>query len=421
MGYPDGMSESETTSTAADLEALQQLQADASGLGRIEELLDQFNIFEATGFIRQELRHSDFLAFLLDPRGNHGLGDTFVKRLLERVLTVAADVHMRVTPSEQKRWDLDRMTVQREWEHLDILLLDAEHELAIIVENKIGTGEHSDQLQRYLDIVEQHYPGRRIIPLYLTPSGVIPTHKKYLPVSYRVVCNLIDDLTQSRATVMNPDVRTLLAHYTDMLRRNIVGDSEIARLCRQISRKHRRALNLLYEHRSRIQGEVQILIMSLVENEPGLVMDYSSKSEVYFGVEAWDTPALLTNSGGTSSGRMLLFYLWNYPGSPDWNYPGSLDFKLYIAPGPEETRRRLLDMARTHPDIFRVTGTPSSRWTAIYSRPFLNQEMYEEADPVDRDEEIRKRWEKFLKDLRCIEEALRKETWIWEPVESDPV
>src|SRR4051812_37306364 len=116
------MSDSDTTSTAADRDALVALQADTSKLTRLEELLDQFNIFEATGFIRQELRHSDFLAFLLDPRGSHGLGDTFVKRLLERVLTVAANVYMRMTPSELKRWDLDRMTVQREWEHLDILL-----------------------------------------------------------------------------------------------------------------------------------------------------------------------------------------------------------------------------------------------------------------------------------------------------------
>jgi hypothetical protein len=72
-------------------------------------------------------------------------------------------------------------------------------------------------------------------------------------------------------------------------------------------------------------------------------------------------------------------------------------------------------MARAHSDIFRVTGIPSSRWTAIYSRPFLNQEMYEEADPVYRDEEIRKRWDEFLdKELPRIEAALRSEAWIWE-------
>jgi hypothetical protein len=39
MEYPDDMSESDSASTAVDLEALRALQADASDLERIEELL----------------------------------------------------------------------------------------------------------------------------------------------------------------------------------------------------------------------------------------------------------------------------------------------------------------------------------------------------------------------------------------------
>src|SRR5215212_9398812 len=77
------MSDSETTSTAADLEALRALQADAAELERIEELLDQFNVFEAIGFVNQEVKHSHFLAFLLDPRQNHGIGEHFLKRFLQ--------------------------------------------------------------------------------------------------------------------------------------------------------------------------------------------------------------------------------------------------------------------------------------------------------------------------------------------------
>ena len=48
-------------------------------LERLEALLAEFNIFEAIGVVRQELRHSDFLAFLLDPHQSHGLGDDFLK------------------------------------------------------------------------------------------------------------------------------------------------------------------------------------------------------------------------------------------------------------------------------------------------------------------------------------------------------
>ena len=40
----------------------------------LEIQLKKFNIFEAIGFVRQELRHSKFLAFLLDHSQNGDLG-----------------------------------------------------------------------------------------------------------------------------------------------------------------------------------------------------------------------------------------------------------------------------------------------------------------------------------------------------------
>lgn len=65
-----------------DLQALEHLVVGNEDLERLETLLDQFNIFEAIGVVDQELRDSDFLAYLLDPRGNHDLRDAFIKRLL---------------------------------------------------------------------------------------------------------------------------------------------------------------------------------------------------------------------------------------------------------------------------------------------------------------------------------------------------
>jgi len=50
-------------------------------LESLESLLAQFNIFESIRAVNQELRHSDFLSFLLDPSKNHGLGDLFLKAL----------------------------------------------------------------------------------------------------------------------------------------------------------------------------------------------------------------------------------------------------------------------------------------------------------------------------------------------------
>ena len=400
MSYENGTSPSQR-----DLKALETFLVGNEDLDRLEALLDRFNILEALGIVRQERRHSDFLAFLMDPRGNHGLGDAFVKRLLQRVLISVGDVSASVTPIEMELWNLERMEIRKEWHHIDILLLDEDHELAIIVENKISTGEHSNQLQRYWETVEQHYPDWRIFGVFLTPDGTLPSHDAYLPVNYGSVCEVIDSLAENRASVLKPDLKSLMTHYTDMLRRNIVGDSEIARLSRQIYQKHKRALDIIYQHLPNVQTELQSVISSLIDEEPEVELDDSYKSKIRFAVPRWDTPALLSAKGWTSSRRTLLFEFWNYP--------ESLELKLYIGPAPEETRAKLLDLAHAHPEVFSVPRRASTKWTPVFTRRYLREEDYEDATESDLEKQIRHHWTKFLdEDLPKIDAVLRENEWI---------
>src|SRR5687768_14365467 len=126
--------------------ALEQLVVDNPDLERLEALSAQFNIFEAIGAVRQELRHSDFLAFLLDPRQTHGLGDHFLRLLLQRALRANPGTQASVTPIDLDLWSLVQAVVLREWQNIDILVLDERNRVAVVFENKIFSGEHSDQL-----------------------------------------------------------------------------------------------------------------------------------------------------------------------------------------------------------------------------------------------------------------------------------
>ena len=171
------MSDSEAASTKADLEALKALEANAAELERIETLLDRFNVFEAIGFVGQEVKHSRFLAFLLDPKQNHGLGDLFLKSLLREVATSAAKTSVPIVlPEDFGATDLAQTLVHREHQHVDILLTNEDHKLAVIFENKIWTAEHSDQLSRYYRTVKDSYPGWHIFGIYLSPFGGVAPH-----------------------------------------------------------------------------------------------------------------------------------------------------------------------------------------------------------------------------------------------------
>jgi DNA-directed RNA polymerase subunit F len=387
--------------------ALELLVVDNHDLDELEALLGQFNVFEAIGAVRHELRHSDFLAFLLNPRQNHGLGDEFARRLLQKVLISAGDQPLPITPIDLDVWDLNELIVLREWQNIDILLLEETLKVSVIIENKIDSVEHSNQLARYFQAVAQHYRGWKILGVYLTKEGDIPSHRAYLPIDYTAVCEIIERITAKRASTLGDDVRTLMTHYTQMLRRHIVSDSEIAELCRRIYRKHQKALDLILEHRPDQQAEIRVLLENIVQETPGLLLDHCSKGYVRFAAELWNNiPQLRLGSGWTSSGRMLLFEFENLT--------GVLTLRLHIGPGPDETRQTLFDMARTHqPPLKAASKTLNQKWNSIYSKPFLKPKDYDDADDEQLEKKIQKHWAEFVGgDLPKIIDIVKEEKWV---------
>ncbi|HVZ93516.1 MAG TPA: PD-(D/E)XK nuclease family protein, partial [Phycisphaerales bacterium] len=74
---------------ADDLASLERFVVENEDLLQLEELLGRFNIFDALRLERVEIRHSNFLAWLLDPGESHGVGDLFLKALLMDLLREA--------------------------------------------------------------------------------------------------------------------------------------------------------------------------------------------------------------------------------------------------------------------------------------------------------------------------------------------
>ncbi|MFT3894837.1 MAG: PD-(D/E)XK nuclease family protein [Anaerolineales bacterium] len=187
-------------------------------------MLGQFNLFEALGAVHVEVRHSDFLSFLLTPSESHGLDDIFVKRLLQKALLMSSGQALPISLIDLDTWDLDELVVWREWQNIDILLLDHRNQLAVIIENKVHSTEHSQQLQRYWQIISQHYSMWRIVGLFLSPEGDPPSDDNYIPISYSSICEILENLSKTRASALNSDVRVALNHYTQMLRRHIMSE-----------------------------------------------------------------------------------------------------------------------------------------------------------------------------------------------------
>jgi hypothetical protein len=395
---------------------LENFVVDNEGLDKLESKLAQFNIFEAIGVVRQEIRHSNFLAFILNPSQNHRLDDIFLKRLLKRVLLEVDALidlnYLKISPIDIDIADLKDAEVRREWKNIDILIHSPSNRLVCAIENKIDSKEHSDQLHRYREIVLRQYKNCRAILIYLSPDGEPPKEpedKYWIAYSYSRIAELIDNICENYKSTLCSDVQTLMTHYSNLIRRYIVSDSDIAELCRKIYSRHKQALDLIFEHRPDVQSEIAKFVEELVNKEAELVLDHSSKRFIVFAVEEWDKfPFQMTAYEGTKSKRILLFAFDNLP--------DNLFLSLVICPGNPSIQQDIYQIAKDNPANFlNMDRKLKNKWTAIDRRQILKPTDYDNADIEDLTKKVQDKWQQFFDhDLPTIQKIIRNSLLILE-------
>jgi hypothetical protein len=292
-----------------DKKALEDFLLDIDCLDALRPWTDRFNIFDVLKISSAEIRHSNMLAWLLDPNENHGYGDKILAGLFQKV--VNNDSAGKYDVCSLLLMDLDEFEVAREWKNIDILLTSNKEKTVIVIENKIWSGEHDDQLKRYRQIVEKNFSDfTRRIYLYLTPNGDEASDPdSWISISYTDIVDIISgELSKADR---NTDAEVLIRNYVDMLRRDIVNDQELDELCDKIYRKHKKALDLLFAHRtdprSRINGLVADTLKQL--DSEGLVRQ-CSEWPTSFVTDRMDAmlPPVAEDQGSWKTGRT--YHYW---------------------------------------------------------------------------------------------------------------
>ncbi len=202
-----------------DHSLLEAFVIDNSDLNLLESKLSNFNVFEAVGMTRQEIRHSYFLAFLLNPSESHYFGDLFLKKFLISALRSLESPPLSAITIDVA--DLEDSEVRREYKNIDILIYSQNEKIVVAIENKVDSGEHDDQLNRYKDIVLTEFSGYQVFLIYLTKKGDQPSTPHWHPLSYEIISQCIDEICIQHAAKMNTDVHTLMTHYSNLIKRHI--------------------------------------------------------------------------------------------------------------------------------------------------------------------------------------------------------
>lgn len=196
--------------------------------------IHDYNVFDVLE--TKEVKHSKFIASLLDPKGLHYQGDLFLREFVNAC--GISDFGL----------DTSNAQVYREYENIDIYITDGNKH--IIIENKLWTGDHDKQIARYIQAIvdeqdeqdEQDEIYERILVLYLTPfddeikslGGIDEVGKDYLKlgqnqVAFRHVSyknEILNWLNVIKAEIINlTDLNVLISQYEKAVK-NLTNQGE---------------------------------------------------------------------------------------------------------------------------------------------------------------------------------------------------
>ena len=119
----------------AEEKALQDFLLDIECLDELIPWTGKVNLFDVLKVSKKEIYHSNMLAWLLDPNENHGLGEAFLKGILQKL--VENDEEGKYDVFDILLSDLHSFSVYREWKRIDILLVSTEEKMLFAIENKV--------------------------------------------------------------------------------------------------------------------------------------------------------------------------------------------------------------------------------------------------------------------------------------------
>ena len=224
-------------------ETLREFLADSECLEPLSEWTRRLNVLDVLKITNTEIRHSNVLAWLMDPAENHGLHDGVIRGFV----AFAARRMVDDGGFDDLLMDCDGFSIRREWRNIDILAVNEKEKYVLCIENKIFSDEHDDQLARYRAEIEREFPDCRRRFVFLTPNSGEASESDWLAMGYGDVLDIIDRAVETAAPA--PETARFIADYMDTVRRNILGDRELEDICKRIYAKHKRALDLIYEHR----------------------------------------------------------------------------------------------------------------------------------------------------------------------------
>lgn len=323
-----------------DLKALEEFVVNNEELLQLEERIGRFNIFDALSIVNTEIRHSNFLAWLLDPNESHGQGPLFLKAVLMDLLRQSPPELRPLSPVQIDGEELRGVEVRREWRNIDILITCKEPGFVIAIENKINAGKYNP-FEDYEKRVQSELPNMPAMFVLLTIDGSELEELDWVPYQYEDIHRVLLRVRNANATSIGDDVLAFLDHYTRLIGSRFMDDPKIDELCQMIYKNHRQAIDLIVERtkagRSALLSAIEEMIRS--DKKRWVFLNSNSRSVSLLPIQ-WHRaiPAI----GAKPSQDPKSWLWWNI-----WCYDGSCKWRLCCGQVKDEKLRKRIVQAIT--------------------------------------------------------------------------
>ena len=381
-------------------------------LGVLSADLEKLNIFELVGLTNQEIKHSNFLSEVLDPRSRLGLGSSVLKALVRDSLSSINEeqrAENNFDPFHIELGGLDTVEVYRELYNIDLLIVDHEKKFLIVVENKVKASESKGQLKKYRDLIKSRddYKKFKKLFIFLTPEGSEPDgDSSWISVSYRTIYDSVREQLLTKR--LGQASKLILTHYCDLLESRVMNQERLEKIAREIYREHHKALDFIFESRADNIGVLSEKMEEIILNSEyarnSLTKIRSSKSMLRFRTAAMEK----------LSEKLPEIVGWDRENVMAWELvirKDGIKCKVVLGPTNDQLSRQVVR------DVFNDEfggKSVSEKWSTL--KTWTLHKSKNNDSEVDLDEVAKKATEKF-KDAfkksessvdKCIERAITK-------------
>lgn len=215
---------------------------------RLKPWLTDTNIFKILKISSQEIRHSNFLAYLFNPSASHKINDTFLKEFLNHFYKLnryLVQEHTNLSIFDIFLGDFNDAIVYRELNNIDLLIVSETNKLTLCIENKIFASESDHQLTKYREFVLKNYPDYQNLFIFLDPHGIGPTKDEWGSITYDTIVDILRKILNK--SELDDKVYLLISDYVSMLKGDILMDDKLKMICQRIYLEHQEALDLIFE------------------------------------------------------------------------------------------------------------------------------------------------------------------------------